>query len=313
MVVVEGLAGGRYALVAKLHHAILDGVSGASVLAAFLDLGPARPGRCPSRPSRGTPSPCPRRAPCSRTRRPRSARQPEAAGGGLQRGVDAMVGVAEHNRTAGRGRAARRRRPRSARRGPRSTGACRSRRRFASVAVPARGRPRLVRSAFGTTVNDVLLAGVGRGAWPASSRRAASARTARWWPWSRSRPAGSAAGGDGGGLGNQVLGDAGLPGHRRRRPGGAAGGRLPGDAGGQGPGAPDRRPAAGRRGPGGARRPWPPGWRGWASGLGLFDRVPPLVQRHRLERARARGLAVVCREPGGGPVPGRARWPTGWG
>ena len=40
MHVVEGLEGERTALVAKVHHAMLDGVSGASVLAAFLDLTP---------------------------------------------------------------------------------------------------------------------------------------------------------------------------------------------------------------------------------------------------------------------------------
>ena len=40
MFVVEGLDGGRTALIAKVHHAILDGVSGASILAAFLDLSP---------------------------------------------------------------------------------------------------------------------------------------------------------------------------------------------------------------------------------------------------------------------------------
>src|SRR5580704_4600064 len=40
VVVVEGLAGGRTAVVVKLHHAILDGVSGASLLGAFLDLSP---------------------------------------------------------------------------------------------------------------------------------------------------------------------------------------------------------------------------------------------------------------------------------
>src|SRR5665213_1219106 len=40
MFVVEGLAGDRTALVAKVHHAILDGVSGASILATFLDLAP---------------------------------------------------------------------------------------------------------------------------------------------------------------------------------------------------------------------------------------------------------------------------------
>jgi WS/DGAT/MGAT family acyltransferase len=38
--VVEGLVEGRIALVAKVHHAIIDGVSGADVLAAFFDLSP---------------------------------------------------------------------------------------------------------------------------------------------------------------------------------------------------------------------------------------------------------------------------------
>lgn len=40
MVVAEGLSGGRLAVIARLHHAIVDGVSGATALAAFLDLAP---------------------------------------------------------------------------------------------------------------------------------------------------------------------------------------------------------------------------------------------------------------------------------
>jgi len=38
--VVEGLAEGRVGVIAKIHHAIIDGVSGAEVLAAFFDLSP---------------------------------------------------------------------------------------------------------------------------------------------------------------------------------------------------------------------------------------------------------------------------------
>jgi len=38
--VVEGLADGRIGIVAKVHHAIIDGVSGAEILASFFDLSP---------------------------------------------------------------------------------------------------------------------------------------------------------------------------------------------------------------------------------------------------------------------------------
>jgi diacylglycerol O-acyltransferase / wax synthase len=38
--VVEGLEGGRLAIVPKVHHAIIDGVAGAQVMAAFFDLSP---------------------------------------------------------------------------------------------------------------------------------------------------------------------------------------------------------------------------------------------------------------------------------
>lgn len=64
--VVEGLADGRLALVPKVHHAILDGVSGAEVMAAFFDLLP----QPPRRPRFGVagPRPVPRRPAGSSTR-----------------------------------------------------------------------------------------------------------------------------------------------------------------------------------------------------------------------------------------------------
>ena len=51
----KGLEHGRMALVPKVHHAIIDGVSGAEVMAAFFDLSPepapvpcsGQPGRSP--------------------------------------------------------------------------------------------------------------------------------------------------------------------------------------------------------------------------------------------------------------------------
>ncbi|MGO9458237.1 MAG: WS/DGAT/MGAT family O-acyltransferase [Acidimicrobiales bacterium] len=157
MVVIEGLAGGRSALVAKLHHAILDGVSGASLLGAFLDLGPrARP--IPFPPEPWEPGPLPGRAALLRHAAASLTRQPEVALGALQRGMDAMVEVAGHNRRLSAEGLTPPPAPFSA---PRTSlnGTLSSRRRFATVTLPL-DDAKLVRGAFGGTVNDVLLAGV---------------------------------------------------------------------------------------------------------------------------------------------------------
>jgi len=45
MYAVEGLEGGRFALIGKMHHAAIDGVSGAEIMAALLDLEPDPPDR----------------------------------------------------------------------------------------------------------------------------------------------------------------------------------------------------------------------------------------------------------------------------
>ena len=80
--VVEGLAGGRWALLTKLHHSMVDGLGGMSLFTAMLDS--PEPATPPSPPgcSRGTP-PAPRRerpaarwstsARCARPTRPRSS------------------------------------------------------------------------------------------------------------------------------------------------------------------------------------------------------------------------------------------------
>jgi diacylglycerol O-acyltransferase / wax synthase len=157
MVVVEGLAEGRTALVAKLHHAILDGVSGAKLLGAFLDVGPrARPVPFPTEP--WDPAPLPSSAMLLRHAAASISRRPEAALDAIQRGLDALVDVAAHNRElASDGQ----RPPPSPFSAPRTSfnGNLSSRRRYATVSLPLEDA-KLVRHVFGATVNDVLLAGV---------------------------------------------------------------------------------------------------------------------------------------------------------
>ncbi len=158
MVVVEGLEGGRSALVAKLHHAILDGVSGASVLAAFLDLGP-RDRVVPFAEEPWDPDPLPSGATLLRYAASGLVRQPEALVDTFIDGVDAMVGVAGHNRELA---AAGSSPPPALFSAPRTSlnGTLSSRRRYATIAVPLEDA-KMIRSAFGTTINDVLLAAVG--------------------------------------------------------------------------------------------------------------------------------------------------------
>jgi WS/DGAT/MGAT family acyltransferase len=157
MVVVEGLADGRAALIAKLHHAILDGVSGASLLAAFLDVGPrARPHGLPDAP--WEPAPLPSQTSMLKYGLSSLVRQPEVAVDAIQRGIDVFIDVATQNRRlAEQGRDP----PPAPFGAPRTSlnGTISSSRRFACTAVPIEDL-KLVRMSFGTTVNDVILAGV---------------------------------------------------------------------------------------------------------------------------------------------------------
>ena len=159
MHVVEGLAGGRTALIAKVHHAILDGVSGASVLAAFMDLTPR---------SRVVPLP-PEWRPG-----PAAVERADAAPRGLVAGAPAggdAEDAAGGDRRGGRPRHAQ---PRAGGRGeqpppgffgaPRTSfnGAVSNRKRFASLSVPLED-VKLVGRVFEATVNDVVLACVSGG------------------------------------------------------------------------------------------------------------------------------------------------------
>ena len=96
MFVVEGLDGGRTALIAKVHHAILDGVSGASILAAFLDLSPrARIVAAPPEP--WEPAPLPGSAQMLRYAASSLSHQPVRILTTLDAGVEVVADLGMHN------------------------------------------------------------------------------------------------------------------------------------------------------------------------------------------------------------------------
>lgn len=159
MYVVEGLEGERTALIAKVHHAILDGVSGASVLAAFLDLTPRS--RLVELPSVWDPSPLPSNAQMLLHAASSLTRQPGLALGAVQAGVDAVADLGMHNRElVGRGEPP----PPGFFSAPRASfnGTVSNRKRFASLTVPL-DDVKLVGRTYEATVNDVILACVSGG------------------------------------------------------------------------------------------------------------------------------------------------------
>ena len=179
MVVAEGIEGGRTAVVARLHHAVLDGVAGVRAMAAFLDLAPVAERRADDRAddragrldgpgaggvltrarSGGTPPPSSldvwRYAAAS------LCEQPEAVRCALRRSADALVELAAQNRELAAAGAAP---PPSLFSAPRTSlnGNVSAARHFATVSVPL-ADIELVRrkSGGGATVNDVVLCAVG--------------------------------------------------------------------------------------------------------------------------------------------------------
>jgi diacylglycerol O-acyltransferase / wax synthase len=156
--VVEGLESGHLAVVPKLHHAAIDGVSGAETLAAFLDLGPE--GRVVPPPARRwRPEPIPSDVEVLGYSLSSLVRQPERALGALRRTFGAVHDLAERNR---RLREEEELVPPPAPfRAPRTSlnGAISPQRRVAFTEIPLDDVQR-VRRAFGGTLNDVVLAGV---------------------------------------------------------------------------------------------------------------------------------------------------------
>jgi WS/DGAT/MGAT family acyltransferase len=159
MHVVEGLAGERTALVAKVHHAILDGVSGASVLAAFLDFNPRT--RIVALPKEWHPDALPSNAQMLKHAASSLAHQPGTTLSTLQAGVEAVADLGMHNRElSSRGEHA----PPGFFSAPRTSfnGAVSNRKRFASLSVSL-ADVKLVGGVYGATVNDVVLACVSGG------------------------------------------------------------------------------------------------------------------------------------------------------
>jgi diacylglycerol O-acyltransferase len=160
MYIVEGLEGDRSALIAKMHHAILDGVSGTSVLAAFLDLNPrARVVPLPTEP--WDPDPIPGSAQLLRYAAASLTHQPGAALATFQAGIEAVADLGMNNsELVGRGEVP----PPGFFSAPRTSfnGTVSNRKRFASVSLPL-DDAKLVRRVFECTVNDVFLAGVAGG------------------------------------------------------------------------------------------------------------------------------------------------------
>ncbi len=156
--VVEGLDSGHLAVVPKLHHAAIDGVSGAETLAALLDVGPeAR--AVPVSARRWRPEPIPTDLEVLGYSLSSLVRQPEQALGALRRTFGAVRDLAERNR---RLREEEELGPPPAPfRAPRTSlnGAISRQRRVAFAEVLLEDVQQ-VRHTFGGTVNDVVLAAV---------------------------------------------------------------------------------------------------------------------------------------------------------
>jgi diacylglycerol O-acyltransferase len=198
MHVVEGLAGERTALVAKVHHAILDGVSGASVLAAFLDLTPRS--RVVALPQEWHPGELPSHAQMLKHAASSLAHQPGTTLSTLQAGVEAVADLGMHNRElTGRGEQA----PPGFFSAPRTSfnGAVSNRKRFGSLSLPLED-VKLVGRVFEATVNDVVLACVSGGL-----RGVLSARNEQMdHPLVAMVPVSTRPEGEGEALGNQISG-----------------------------------------------------------------------------------------------------------
>ncbi len=161
MVVVEGLPGDRTALVFRVHHALLDGVSGAELLAAFLDLSPRARPVAPLPVASSTPPPLPGPVDLLRQAVGGLVRQPASTLAAAHRVVEAGLGLAARNRRLGESGESPPPSPFAAPRTP-FNGTVGALRLYATADLSL-AEVKTVAEAFGTTVNDVVLACVAGG------------------------------------------------------------------------------------------------------------------------------------------------------
>ena len=156
---VEGLEGGHVALIQKTHHALVDGVSGVDVATVLLDFQP-EPTVLDPPPWRPEPAPTPARLLIDTLREyvavPQSiADATRRATEVPRRAVDRIAELARSLSTFGEGGIVA---PKTSLNHPVSGRS----RRFGLVRVPL-DDVKTIRRAFGGTINDVVLAGVGGG------------------------------------------------------------------------------------------------------------------------------------------------------
>jgi len=158
MHVVEGLESGHVAVVTKLHHAVIDGVSGAETLATFLDTGPEE--RVVAAPRRKwRPGAVPGDLEVLASSLSSLTRQPERAIETVRRTLGALHQLAERNRRLREEDEVEP--PPAPFRAPRTSlnGAISAQRRVGFAEVPL-DEVQQIRHVFGGTLNDVVLAAV---------------------------------------------------------------------------------------------------------------------------------------------------------
>jgi diacylglycerol O-acyltransferase len=204
MVITEGLEGGRSALVVKLHHAILDGVSAASLLGTFLDLGP-RPREVDPPEVSWQPERVPTATALVKRAVGAAVHDPGLVVGTMNRSIRVVTDLAEHRRRLVSGGSVLPPAPFNA---PRTSlnGAVSTRRSFGMASLSL-ADVKLAGRAFGATINDVVLATVGgalRSLLEERGEKLDASLVAMVPVSTRERPSGGPAIADGPTLGNRV-------------------------------------------------------------------------------------------------------------